>query len=55
MSAAPAMTEHSAQWQQKEQGEEHNVPAGDHEHQRGEKQRVEREPHQNARRDALAV
>jgi hypothetical protein len=29
MSVASAKTEHSAEWQQKEQGDEHKVPAGD--------------------------
>jgi hypothetical protein len=55
MSVAPAMTEHSAEWQQKEQGEEHKVPAGNDEQQRGEQQPEEDEAHQNARRDGLAV
>jgi hypothetical protein len=55
MAVASAMTEHPAEWQQKEQREEDEVPAADEEHQQGEQQPVDGEAHQNAGRDGLAV
>jgi hypothetical protein len=55
MSVAPAMTEHPAKRQQKEQGEEKEVAAADEEHQQGEQQPIDGETHQNAPPDGLRV
>jgi hypothetical protein len=47
------MTQHPAKRQHKEQREEEEVPAADQEHQRGEQQSIDGEPHQTARADWL--